>query len=320
MPELDFTFNETAYEALGELFDAPELLGVDVHEIGGATVVDCGVEARGGLWAGRMLAEVCLGGAAIVTINPDRLGGVPCPRVNVEMEWPFAPCLLSQYAGKKIDEKGYFAMCSGPIRAALGEEPIFKEFDYGEEPEVAVAILETAALPPQAVLRKLAKKAGIEPENLTVLVARTASVAGSVQIVARSVETCLHKLHELKFDVRTIRSATGSAFLPPVPRKDLDALGRTNDSILLGGEVCLWVEADDDALREVGAKLPASASRDYGRPFAEVFAAAGGDFYKIDPMLFSPALVFVNNLATGSTFVLGKTDHDLLKKSFFGVP
>ncbi len=318
MPELEFTFNETSYEVLAELFETPELLGVEVHEIGGATVVDCGVNARGGLWAGRLMAEVCLGGAAIVTVHPDRLAGIPCPRVNVEMEWPYAPCLLSQYAGMKIDDKGYFAMCSGPIRSALAEEALFAEFDYKEEPEVAVAVLEAATLPPQALIKKLCKKSGVEPENLTILVARTASVAGGLQVVARSVETCLHKLHELKFDVRTIRSATGAAFLPPVPRKDLEALGRTNDSILLGAEVCLWVEADDDALRELGAKLPASASKDYGRPFAEIFAAAGNDFYKIDPLLFSPALVFVNNLATGSSFVFGKTDHDLLRQSFFG--
>jgi methenyltetrahydromethanopterin cyclohydrolase len=306
VPEIDFAFNDTVHEALGEMFDAPDLMGVEIHEVGGANVVDCGVQARGGLWAGRMLAEACLGSAAIVNVAPDRLGGVPCPRVNVEMEWPYGPCLLSQYAGTKLDEKGYFAMCSGPIRAAIGAEGLFAEFDYREEAEVAVAALEAAALPPAAVVRKLAKQADVEPEALTVLVARTASVAG------------LHKLHALKFDVRTIRSATGSAYLPPVPRKDLEALGRANDSILLGGEVCLWVEADDDTLRDVGARLPAAASRDYGKPFAEIFAAAGQDFYKIDPLLFSPALVVVNNLASGSTFVFGRTDHDLLKKSFFG--
>ena len=155
-------------------------------------------------------------------------------------------------------------------------------------------------------------------KELKLAFAPTSSLAGTIQVVARSLETALHKLHELKFDVRTIRSATGAAFLPPVPRKDLEALGRTNDSILLGGEVCLWVESDDDVLRELGAKLPASASKDYGRPFAEIFAAAGNDFYKIDPLLFSPGLVFINNLATGSSFVFGKTDHELLRKSFFG--
>ena len=40
-------------------------------------------------------------------------------------------------------------------------------------------------------------------------------------MVARSVETALHKLHELKFDLNQIVSAFGTAPLPPVATKDL---------------------------------------------------------------------------------------------------
>jgi methenyltetrahydromethanopterin cyclohydrolase len=152
---------------------------------------------------------------------------------------------------------------------------------------------------------------------LILLVARTASIAGTYQVVARSVEACLHKLHELGFDVMTIRSGIGSAFLPPVPKDDLTAIGRTNDSILYGGEVMLWVDAEDDEIQKVGAKLPSSASPDYGEPFVEIFKRYGGDFYKIDPMLFSPARVAINNLKTGSYFSFGKVDGPLVARSFF---
>ncbi len=118
----------------------------------------------------------------------------------------------------------------------------------------------------------------------------------------------MHKLHTLKFDVRTIRSGIGSAFLPPIPKDDLVAIGRTNDSILYGGEVFLWVDTTDEAIEAVGPKLPSSASNDYGTSFLEIFHRYGGDFYKIDPMLFSPAMVTINNLATGSIFEFGKTE------------
>ena len=114
-----------------------------------------------------------------------------------------------------------------------------------------------------------------------------------------------------------LRSAIGSAFLPPVPTNDLKAIGRTNDSILYGGEVFLWVDATDEQLAELGPKVPSSSSPDFGEPFDAIFQRYNGDFYKIDPLLFSPALVVINNLATGSTFQFGKTDHELLARSFF---
>ena len=53
----------------------------------------------------------------------------------------------------------------------------------------------------------------------------------------------------------------------------LTAMGRTNDAILFGGQVQLFVETGDAEAEALAASLPSSASRDYGRPFAEVFKA-----------------------------------------------
>ena len=232
---------------------------------------------------------------------------------------PAVACLLSQYAGWKIAADDYFAMGSGPMRALYGHEPIFEKLGYREEIDtVAVGVLESSRLPTPAVIRSICKALDIHTDSLILLVARTASIAGSYQVVARSVEACLHKLHELGFDVNSIRSGIGSAFLPPIPMDDLTAIGRTNDSILYGGEVMLWVEGDDSQIQEIGAKLPSSASADYGESFSDIFKRYGGDFYKIDPMLFSPAKIAINNLSTGSYFSFGKVDAPLVAKSFFG--
>ena len=62
--------------------------------------------------------------------------------------------------------------------------------------------------------------------------------------------------------------------------------------------------------------LPSGASRDYGKPFAETFAAYKGDFYQIDPMLFSPGVVQVTALASGKSFRRGKLDPAILARSF----
>jgi methenyltetrahydromethanopterin cyclohydrolase len=80
--------------------------------------------------------------------------------------------------------------------------------------------------------------------------------------------------------------------------------------------VQVYVRGDDEAAKKLAAELPSSASRDYGRPFAEVFKAYQYDFFKIDPMLFSPASVIVSNLDTGNTYRAGKLDSALLEASF----
>lgn len=314
----DLALNSRAMEVVNDLLEGADWMQVGVHEIAGAGVIDCGVEAFGGVAAGILVAEACMADMGGASIRLDRLGGRPCPIVEVQTESPLYACLLSQYAGWKVHEKRFFAMTSGPIRALVGDEKVFTEFDYEETSEVAVAIMESPQLPPESVVKKLAKSADVDSENLTILVAPTASLCGSIQVTARSIETCVHKLHELGFDVRTIKESFGRAYLPPIPKDDLTAIGRTNDSILLGAEVILWVDADDGAIEAIGPKLPASASPAYGKPFTEILSQAGGDFYQIDPLLFSPALVVINNLRTGSSFMFGKTDFDLLAKSFFG--
>jgi methenyltetrahydromethanopterin cyclohydrolase len=316
--EDDLGLNSRALEVANEIIEGSDWMQLAVHETAGATVVDCGVDVFGGIAAGHLLVEACMADMGGASIRLDRLAGRPCPIVEVQTESPVYACLLSQYAGWKVHEKKFFAMTSGPIRALVADEKLYEQFGYTEHSEVAVAIMEANELPPATVVRKLAKSADVDLENLIILVAPTASLCGSVQVVARSVETCVHKLLHLDFDVKKIKEAVGRAYLPPVPKDDLTAVGRTNDSILFGGEVILWVDADDDELKEVGTKLPASASKDYGKPFVEVFKNAGNDFYAIDPLLFSPALVFINNLRTGSSFTFGKTDLDLLAGSFYG--
>src|SRR5439155_5470959 len=133
----------------------------------------------------------------------------------------------------------------------------------------------------------------------TLLVAPCASLAGSVQVVARSLETALHKMHEIGFDLKNVVSGYGIAPLPPIAADEIGAIGRTNDAILYGGLVTVWLRDEDDRLAELGPKIPSSASGDHGAPFAEIFERYGRDFYKIDKQLFSPAVIALVNLKTG---------------------
>jgi len=282
-----------------------------------ARVIDLGVKRRGNLDEGVMLARICMADLADVQLAPGSIAGRPLPLVTVNVREPVAACMASQYAGWQISAGKFFAMGSGPFRAIYGREKLYDDIGCRETSDVAVGVLETAALPDDAVIDWIAGKLNIDASQLILLCARTASLAGGVQIAARSVETAMHKLHELGFDLHRVVSGYGSAPLPPVAKDDMAAIWRTNDAVLYGALVSLFVTGDDDTLRDVGEKLPSSASRDYGKPFGEVFASFDHDFYKIDPMLFSPAEVMLHNIDTGRVHHFGKVDHDILARSFF---
>ncbi|MCS7044842.1 MAG: methenyltetrahydromethanopterin cyclohydrolase [Gemmataceae bacterium] len=313
------TLNERAQRLADYVASQAAALRVQVHTTpAGARLIDCGVKTLGGLQAGLHLARVCLAGQAEVALAPGDVAGVPCPLVQVASDQPATACMASQYAGWQISVGKYFAMGSGPMRAAWGKEPLFDDLEPGRErPPVAVGCLEARKLPDDAVIDYLANALALPAAKLTLLIAPASSLAGTLQVVARSLETALHKLHELKFNLRQVVSGFGCAPLPPVAKNELEAIGRTNDAILYGGRVNLWVDADDEHLAAIGAKTPASASPDYGAPFQAIFERYAGDFYKIDPLLFSPAEVVFHNLRSGRSHVFGRLRPDILQRSFF---
>jgi methenyltetrahydromethanopterin cyclohydrolase len=312
------TLNERAQRLADHLAMNAAQHRVRVQAVGGARVLNCGIDTPGGLQAGLALARVCLANLAEVSVVPGEVGGVSCPVVQVATDHPVLACMASQYAGWPIAVGKYFAMGSGPMRAARGAEDIFDHIEGREQPPVAVGVLETRKLPDEAVIQHIAEAVKVPAAKLTLLAAPAASMAGNLQVVARSVETCLHKLHELNFDLAQVVSGFGSAPLPPVAHGETAAIGRTNDAILYGGRVVLWVNAEDDQLAEVGPKVPSSASQDHGEPFAAIFKRYDHDFYKIDPLLFSPAEVVFCNLRSGKSHAYGEVLPAVLARSFFG--
>jgi methenyltetrahydromethanopterin cyclohydrolase len=226
--------------------------------------------------------------------------------------------MASQYAGWEIKGGKFFAMGSGPMRAAACREELFKDIGHCEHPGVCVGVLETSKLPPVRVCIDIAEKCGIGPERLTLAIARTASPAGTVQIVARSIETAIHKLHVIGFDIKRIAQGAGSAPLPPVAEDDLVAVGWTNDAILYGASVTLSICGGLDDLAARGKKAPSCVSADSGRPFAEIFARYDNDFYQIDPMLFSPAMVAFASSEDPMRppYVFGRRSPETLRESF----
>jgi methenyltetrahydromethanopterin cyclohydrolase len=311
------SLNRRAHEIADAMAADADALRIAVTTLpNGTRLIDCGSAVPGGLEAGRKFAEVCMGGLGWTSFVPLTLEGRWFPGVVVATDHPALACLGSQYAGWKIDRDGYFAMASGPGRALIRAEELYDDLDVDERASTAVLCLETRDAPPEAIARYVAERAAVT--DVTILFAPTASLAGGVQIAARVVETALHKLHELGFDVQRVVSAIGSCPLPPVAKQDPDAIGRTNDAVLYGGQVELTVDAPDEELEPLVARLPASASDDYGEPFGKVLQAAEWDFYKIDPLLFSPAEVRLVSTRSGRGFHAGGVNLETLERSFYG--
>ncbi len=316
---MTLSLNQRAHELADLIAADADALRVAVRTLdGGTRVIDCGSAVPGGLEAGRRFAEVTMGCLGAVSFAPLVLEGRWLPALTVVTDHPALACLASQYAGWKIDRDGYFAMASGPGRALIRAEDLYDDLDVDERASTAILTLETGDEPPEELAAYVADRAGVAPGDLTLLYAPTASLAGGVQVAARVVETALHKLHELEFDIRRVVSGFGTCPLPPVAKTDPEAIGRTNDAVLYGGQVELTIDAPDDELEGLVERLPSSASDDFGEPFGKLLEAADWDFYAIDPMLFSPAEVRLVSVESGRSFHSGGVRLDVLEQSFRG--
>lgn len=303
------------------LVDNAKALQLEISQLDNGThIVDAGIQARGGLEAGRLIGEICMGGLGTVTLG-SQSGFEQWPwSVNVHAKSPVLSCLGSQYAGWSLSHKSedvkFFALGSGPGRALAAREDLFKEFDYKDKADSTVIVLEVDKVPPIEIAEKIADNCGIKPANLTLILTPTTSLAGVMQIAIRVLEVAMHKAHTLHFPLEKIVDGFGTTPVAPPGGDFMMGMGRTNDAILYGGTVHLFVDASDDEARQLAEQMPSNTSSDYGRPFSEIFKSYEYDFFKIDPMLFSPARVIVTNIQSGKSFTAGELDAKLLQRSF----
>jgi len=314
---MSLSMNERTAALVDAMAADPDALGISVRTLAlGARLVDCGARTRGGAQAGLAFATACMGGLGQPDLVPLTVGERTWPGVAVNVDQPAAACLAAQYAGWKLEHEDFFAMASGPGRALARAEDLFEELAWREDARRAVLCLETRQDPPAAIVQKVAERCGVQPSALTFLIAPTASICGSVQIGARVVETALHKLHELGISPARVRHGWGCCPIAPVAADDPAAIGRTNDAVLYGGTVHLWIEGTDDEVAGLAAKLPSSASSAFGTPFGELLKAADWNFYELDPMLFSPAAATLTSTESGRAHHGGALAPEVLERSF----
>jgi methenyltetrahydromethanopterin cyclohydrolase len=319
----DLSVNKLAATHVARLTeDAARLRLAVSRDASGVTLVDAGVATPGSVEAGRLIAEICMGGLGEVRLAAGAHKGWPS-WLQVRSSQPVLACMASQYAGwslaaskEETGGKKFFALGSGPARALAVREDLFEELGYRDRSETGALVLEVDQLPPRVVLDKVLRDCALTPEGLTMIVTPTSSLAGTTQVVARVLEVALHRAHELKFALHHIVEGNATAPLPAPHADGIEAMGRTNDAILYGGQVHLTVLGEADAARELAVKLPSSNSRDHGRPFAALFKDSGYDFYQLDGALFAPGEVWVSHPASGQTWHAGRLEMGLLHRQW----
>lgn len=318
--------NTLSQPLVNQLITNADQYRLDIQTLAnGSTIIDAGINAPGGLEAGRIITEICLGGMGTVSISQSTYTECWPLTVNVHTSNPVLACLGSQYAGWSLSHDKYYALGSGPARALATKnkegvispvEELYKELAYQDQSEQTVLVIENDKLPPLEIIEKVATACSVSPDNLTIIVTPTSSLAGCVQVVGRVLEVAMHKAHALHFPLDHIIDGSGSAPICPPHPKFVQAMGRTNDAILFAGLVHLFVKGSDEAAEKLANELPSSTSKDYGKPFAQIFKEYEYDFFKIDAMLFSPASVIVTAVESGNSFRAGRLDNTLLNLSF----
>ena len=314
---IPISINQLANVKVADLIANANTLRLNqIKHASGAIIIDAGIQVQGGLEAGRLIAEICMGGLAKVQIGHNEKFGHWPINLQVTSQNPVLACLGSQYAGWSLAHEKFFALGSGPARAIAQREEIFKDLAYQDHAEKTVLVLETDKIPPSEVIEKVIRDTRLSPENITFILTPTSSLAGSVQIVSRVLEVALHKLHTLHFPLKNVVDGVGCVPIPPPSPDFLTGMGRSNDAILFGGFVHLFVDCADVDAEQLARTLPSNTSSDYGKPFADIFKAVNMDFYQIDPLLFSPAKVTISNLSSGNSFFAGTYNETLLNDSF----
>ena len=311
--------NELAAPLVQGMIRDADILGVSVSKASnGCTIVDAGIDCIGSYAVGLQIAVIGMGSLGEVLLSSSGTVLDDCPEVQVKTDSPVLACLGSQYAGWSLDysDPVFRALGSGPARALAKVESLFEHIGYSDKFDRACMVIETSEFPPDGLIADIANECKVSTESLTLILTPTGSLAGVTQIAARVVEVAMHKAHELGFDINSIVRGEGTAVIAPSCTDFMVAMGRTNDSILYGGEVTLEVNCCSDDARNLANDLPSCNSSDYGIPFAETFKKYNYDFYQIDPMLFSPAKVSVHNIVTDEWFYGGSVNQDLLAQSF----
>lgn len=312
--------NERTVKLVEKMILDPEGYKVEVHNICGAHVIDCGVNADGSWEAAKLMTEILFGGLNEVTYEtfPEMIDGVYYNAVHVYSDHTVLQQAACNISGWELRPGKYAPVLAGPGRTLARKEGdwLSKYSDYSDKYTKAVLTVEQGTMLTEDAVKDLVDAVGIEAKNIYILVAASGSIACSVQVSARILEQTLHRLLEEGFNLDNIVEAHGICVIPPVVKDDMIAMGRLNDVLIYGGQSTYTVDCEDSEVEAIIDKITSDKSSAYGRMFKEIYEENGCDFYKVPMEMYSPAKVVIINQRTGRVFKAGAFNLDILAQSF----
>ncbi|MHA1126508.1 MAG: methenyltetrahydromethanopterin cyclohydrolase [Candidatus Heimdallarchaeota archaeon] len=289
---------------------------VKVQKIKEATVIDCGIEAKGSVAAGLLFIKISLGGLASVSLDyPVTENEHTMIAVSVETSYPVLATLGCQAASWNVNKGEFFGMVCGPGRA-LAQKPskIFKLLEYNDSSDTAILCIESDKLPTPEVIDYLAEKCKVEKANLKILMIKTNCLVEYLQMAARAIEIGVFRLVEqLGYAKEKVQHAIGSGLVPPLSDDADLSNDRVNNALIYGTRLYLVVKSSpEDNLEELIEKIPSNSSASYGKKFLELFEAAGQDFGNMDLSILAPSEVIINDVRTGKLYQKGKLNANYL--------
>lgn len=314
--------NKRAVELAKVAIQEADALNIAVHTMpSGATLLDFGVEVPGSWDAGLLFSRLSLGDMGTMHLGRWQLDddyAFAC--VDLQISQPLIACLASQIAGWQLGEGEFATIGSGPARAvaALEKDRYLQMTPYRDTGAVEVLLcLQDTRLPQDAIALEVADACQVKPEQVYLAIAPSACITGSIQVAARMLEQCCHKMHGHGFDVAQVVHCRGRAPVAPVVSDEVKAMGRINDALLYAGEAEFWVDSTDKAIEHVISHLVSKTSSPfYGVPFSRIFEQAGRNFYAIDHEVHAIAVIQLHNIRTGNSFRAGEINREVIRESF----
>lgn len=318
------SLNKRAMKVVRQIMEDSEALGCCVKKMDcGATLIDMGVEVRGSWEAALLFVRADLGDLCRAQMGNFRLDeNYDLSTIELYVDQPQLACLASQIAGWKIGEGEFGTVGSGPARslAVLESDWYFGSMtNYRDDYHEAVVCLQDIRFPNDETILQCARDCHVKPENFYILITKTASMVGSVQVSARMLEQVCHKLYEKGFDGKQIVHMKGIAPIAPFVTDELKSMGRVNDALVYGSKLDLWVNSTDEKIAKVIHQLPGcTSSPRYGDRFEDVFVDCGKNFFNVDHDIHSIGKVQIHNINTGRAYSAGEFNIAALKNSILG--
>lgn len=159
-----------------------ENLNIEVlHLENGATILDMGINAKGGWLAAKAFVEIGLGGLGELTYRKMKIGRYYVPAMCVLVDRPAIAEMSAHVAYFRVPYHGKNIDISGPIRSIGGLDLFARSVDYRDtEATKAVGCIQTVDIPDLEVTNLIAETAKIDTKNLYLVVAKTGTLVGAV--------------------------------------------------------------------------------------------------------------------------------------------